>query len=79
LESALVEGGVKPFAVQQTIAYLRRIGRPRAERLLRWMLGADLDIKGFSQLPERIVLERLMLRLGGATPPTPDFGEGGAA
>jgi DNA polymerase III subunit delta len=75
LETALSEGGVKPFAVQATIAYLKRIGRPRAERILLWMLGADLDIKGRSQLPERIVLERLMLQLAGATPP----GDGGGA
>src|SRR4029077_16124210 len=51
LPEALTTGGVKPFNVQQMIPYLKRISRPRAERILNWLLAADLDLKGASALP----------------------------
>ena len=65
LPEALTTGGVKPFNVQQMVAYLKRIGRPRAERILTWLLKADLDLKGASALPERIIVERLFAQLAG--------------
>ena len=65
LPEALTAGGVKPFNVQQMIPFLKRIGRPRAERILTWLLRADLDLKGASGLPDRIIVERLLAQLAG--------------
>ena len=65
LPEALAAGGVKPFNVQQMIPYLKRIGRPRAERILTCLLAADLDLKGASALPDRIIVERLLAQLAG--------------
>ena len=67
LGEALVEAGVKPFNQAPAAAYLKRIGRPRAEKILAWLLQADRDLKGSSHLPERIVMERLLWQLAGKT------------
>lgn len=67
LPESLTAGGVKPFAVQATTSYLKRITRKRAEQIFQWLLAADLDLKGASSLPERIIAERLLLQLAGKT------------
>jgi DNA polymerase-3 subunit delta len=67
LRSALEQAGVRAFVLQKSEGELRRLGRPRAHRLYRWLIEADLDLKGASALPPRLVLERLVLRL--AAPP----------
>lgn len=64
-EEALAGEGVKPFNVKPVVDYLRRIKRPRAARILDWLLAADLDLKRSSGLSDRIVLERLLLQLAG--------------
>ena len=46
-------------------SYLKRLGRPRAERMLQLLLAADRDLKGSSQLPDRMVMERLLWQLSG--------------
>lgn len=68
LSAALRSAGVFPRDVDRSEQYLRRIGRPRAERILRFLLEADSGLKGASRLPERVQLELLMLRLAGAMP-----------
>src|SRR5579863_1056406 len=65
LPEALAAGGVKPFNVQPMIPYLKRIGPPQAERILPCLLAADLDLKGASALPDRIIVERLLAQLAG--------------
>jgi DNA polymerase-3 subunit delta len=65
LAEALAEAGVKPFNVQPLIPYLRRIGRPRAERIMQYLLSADLDLKSSSGYSDRMILERLLLQLAG--------------
>lgn len=64
-EEALASEGVKPFNVKPVVDYLRRIKRPRAARILDWLLAADLDLKRSSGLSDRVVLERLLLQLAG--------------
>jgi len=64
-EEALASEGVKPFNVKPVVDYLRRIKRPRAARILDWLLAADLDLKRSSGLTDRIVLEKLLLQLAG--------------
>lgn len=65
LPAAIAQAGVKPFQAQAAANYLKRMGRPRAEQIYRQLLQADLDLKGASQLPERILMERLLMQLGG--------------
>jgi DNA polymerase-3 subunit delta len=67
LPEALAAGGVKPFVVQAVVPYLKRISRRRAEQIFQWLLAADLDLKGASSLPERMIAERLLLQLAGKT------------
>lgn len=68
LRQALELAGVKPFVMQKTEAQLRKLGRERAGALYRWLLDADLALKGSSSSParSRIVLEQLIARLSRA-------------
>ncbi len=65
LPAALAEAGVKPFNLQPMIPYLKRIGRPRAERILQYLITADVDIKRSTGYSDRLLLERLLLQLAG--------------
>ena len=67
LNSALRDAGVFPRDIAATSNYLRKLGRPRAERIASWLLEADAGMKGASQLSERVLLERLLLHLAGRT------------
>lgn len=72
LNVALKDSGVFPRDFDATARYLRRLGRPRAERILARLVQADADLKGASRIPERMQMERLILDLAGAT----DSGQG---
>ncbi|MCH7685836.1 MAG: DNA polymerase III subunit delta, partial [Planctomycetes bacterium] len=65
LQTALNEAGVFPRDVGTSSAYLRRIGRPRAETITNRLLEADGNMKGNSRTPERIILEHLLVQLSG--------------
>jgi DNA polymerase-3 subunit delta len=69
LRYALEQAGVKPFLLGKVEGQLRRLGRPRAAHLYRWLLEADLALKGSSSSParSRLVLEELIVRIS-ATP-----------
>jgi DNA polymerase-3 subunit delta len=60
---ALQEAGVPPFGIKQREQLLKHLGRRRLERIYDWMLETDLRMKGASQLPQRTLLERLVVRL----------------
>ena len=60
---ALQQAGVKPFVLKKAEAQLKRLTRRRGSQLYRWLLEADLDLKGDSQMPPRLILERLIVRL----------------
>ena len=68
LRDALLQAGVKPFVLDKADRQLRRLGRQRGSQIHGWLLEADLALKGASQLPPRMVLERLILRLAGPAP-----------
>ncbi len=68
VREALAQAGVKPFAIHKSERHLRRLGRERGARLFRWLLQADLDLKGESAMPARLILERLIIRLGSPPP-----------
>ena len=57
------------FVLQKAERQLRLLGRQRGAQLYRWLLQADLDLKGESTMPPRLILERLIVRL--AAPPEP--------
>jgi DNA polymerase-3 subunit delta len=65
LPAALQQAGVFPRDTSASAAYLRRIGRPRAEQLYGRLLTADQDLKGSSRLPYRLQLEQLLVGLSG--------------
>jgi DNA polymerase III subunit delta len=67
LRQALERAGVRSFVLQKTERELRRLGRQRGAQLYGLLLEADLDLKGDSSLPPRLILERLLVRL--AAPP----------
>jgi DNA polymerase III subunit delta len=66
LDQALREVGVFPQAQGPSQTYLRRLGRAKAERLLTLLVNADFGLKGGDKLPDRVQMERLLLRLSGA-------------
>lgn len=66
LRQALQQAGVFPRDVDKAEQYLRRIQRPRAERILEILAQTDYALKGGSRLPPALLLEQLVLQLSGA-------------
>jgi DNA polymerase-3 subunit delta len=60
LTAAMDEIGIPPFARQQCERQLRHLGPGRLACLYDWLLELDLGLKGSSQLPPRLLLERLL-------------------
>lgn len=72
LRTALEKSGMPPFKLASGEGQLKQIGRPRARQLYRWLLAADLDLKGHNSTEDRgrRVLEALIVRLSKeAAPP----------
>lgn len=65
LSAALKQAGVFHNQIPAAEAYLRRVGRPHAEQISRWLLETDLNLKGGSRTSERLLLEQLFLKLSG--------------
>lgn len=65
---ALEQVGTRRFLLQKVERQLRHLGRRRGDRIYRWLLEADLDLKGQSALPPRLILEQLILRLAAPEP-----------
>ena len=68
LRAALEQAGLRAFVLQKAERQLRTLGRQRGSQLYRWLLEADLDLKGYSQIPPRHILERLIVRLASPQP-----------
>ena len=66
VRDALAQAGIKPFVLAKSEQQLRQIGPKRAGKLDRWLLEADLALKGASRLAPRFVLERLVCNLSKA-------------
>ena len=69
LREVLERAGVKPFVLQKAERQIRLLGRQRGSQLYRWLLQADLDLKGESTMPPRAILERLVVRLAAPQDP----------
>jgi DNA polymerase III subunit delta len=63
VRQALEQAGVKSFVLGKAERQLRRLGRHRGSQLYRWLLSADLGLKGDSALPPRTVLERVLIQI----------------
>jgi DNA polymerase III subunit delta len=51
------------FKGREAEQQMKHLGRRRLDRLYDWLLEADFGMKGGSELPERTLLERLVVRL----------------
>jgi DNA polymerase-3 subunit delta len=75
LRHALEQVGVKTWqgAMEKAEANLRQLGARRAARLDRWLLEADLALKGSSSSGDRarLVLEQLFVRMSRQLSPAP--------
>ena len=67
LPAALKEAGVYYKEIDAMQQYLRRIRRPRAERILNRLAQADFNLKGGSRLPDNLQMEQLVLWLAGSS------------
>ena len=61
--AAMDRAEVKPFTRGRVDTLLRHLGRRRLDMLYDWLLEADLGMKGSSQLPPRVIMERLVVKL----------------
>lgn len=68
LRTALEQAGVYRHQLEAAERYLRRIGRPRAERILTLLASANLQLKGGSRIADQRQLEQLLLELAGSIP-----------
>jgi len=55
--------GVAPFARTRLEQLARHLGKKRIDRLYQWLIETDQALKSSSQLPQRVLLERLVARL----------------
>ncbi len=71
LRAALEQAGMPPFKLSTAEQQLRQLGRPRAKQLYRWLLAADLALKGHNSTKDRArrELETLIVRLSKLTAP----------
>ena len=65
LRDALAQAGVLPFKLSDAERQLRQIGRQRAKQITRWLLAADLAMKGHNSSDDRARTElvRLIVRM----------------
>jgi DNA polymerase-3 subunit delta len=63
LPAAIEAAGFQHWARDRVEKQLRHLGRRRLDRIYDWLLEADLDMKSSDKLPQRLVLERLLVKL----------------
>lgn len=63
LDDAQEQAGIPPFGRRNMGAHLRKLGQRRLDSLYDWLVETDLGMKGSSQLPPRMLLERLVVQL----------------
>ncbi len=75
LPGALEQAGFRKrpaSAMERAQKQLKQLGRDRARQFYRWLLEADLALKGSHSQPKqaRLVLETLFVRMAKALQPT---------
>lgn len=73
LNDALKQAKVFPRDIAPTARFMRRIGRPNAEKILTRIMQADGEMKGRSTVASEIRIERLLVELSGAIPAEPQI------
>lgn len=68
LREAVAKAGVYYKRIDAAAAYLRRIGRPRAETILPNLVAVDASLKGGSRAADGLELEQLLVRFSGRLP-----------
>lgn len=68
LEAAYTKEGINNYFRDGMTKQLRHLGWNRLDKLYDWLLEIDSGLKGGSQLPERVQLERLIVRLARPRP-----------
>jgi DNA polymerase III subunit delta len=68
LGQALRQSKVFPNAIEPSGKFLRKMGRPSAEKILTRLMAADGDLKGRSTTPPRVRMEQLLIELSGLIP-----------
>ncbi len=63
LRSACQAAGIYSNAIDRTAKQHNHLGPSRVDAIPGLLLAADLDLKGNSMLPPRVILENLMLEL----------------
>lgn len=63
LDDAMQQAGVPSFAREAARTQLVHLGRHRLDKLYDWLLEIDSGIKGGSPLPDRMQIERFIVRL----------------
>lgn len=63
LNEAIADAGIPPFARGQTEAQLRHLGPGRLGQVYDWLVEANLKMKSTDELPEQLLLERLVVKL----------------
>lgn len=63
LRDAGIRQGVRDFALPGIEKQLRHLGRERMDRVYDWLIDLDMGMKGGNPLPDRLQLERLIIRL----------------
>src|SRR5262249_8196851 len=65
IDEAMDEAGIPrwPEKRDSVRKQLKHLGGPRLDKLYDWLLEVDQGLKGGSPLPERVQLERLVVRL----------------
>jgi DNA polymerase-3 subunit delta len=76
LRNALEQAGFRPWprgALERAERQLKQLGRHRAAQMYRWLLEADLALKGSHSHPQRarFVLERILIRMSRQLAPKP--------
>jgi DNA polymerase III subunit delta len=69
VRDALAQAGVPPFKLGDAERQMRQIARPRAKLLTKWLLAADLAMKGHNSTDERarLEVERLIVKLASSS------------
>lgn len=63
LAQALRKQGIYPGEISISERYMRSLGRARVDGFSRLLLDAERNLKGSSRVPERLVLEHLLVQL----------------
>ena len=76
LRKALEQAGFRPWprgAMERAEHQLKQLGRQRAGQMYRWLLEADMALKGSHSHPHRarFVLERILIRMSQQLAPKP--------